>query len=289
MRLSLADSKFDFALFENEPFLKTVSLEDRQFSAFLEENNKEYEDKTLIKFLNNQSRVTEAEDFIQHPINAYLIIKKYALVYPGMLEKLPPVLKHKIQEQMNTTEQIKHISLDDFKRSINAVVQIIFSFGLDIDTFSRGVIPANLHGNGHKDLVSGKPLLADDLFNIAVHAMDFGYLGTAAIVMKAALKAPRAKAGDEIFEKKMQLFARNVVKLHNGHLERSRSVFTEKHAMSPYLLDDNLDKRRKQPKYIKAGKVNTPENILPSVMNDGGQYAMRSSMLQSCGGVRVTL
>ena len=81
--------------------------------------------------------------------------------------------------------------------------------------------------------------------------------------------------------------ARNIVKLHNGHLERSRSVFTDKHAMSPYLLDDNLDKRRKQPTYIKSGKVNTPENILPSVMNDGGQYAMRSSMLQSCGGVRV--
>ena len=287
LRLSSADSQFDFALFENEPFLKTVSEEDRQFSAFLEENNIEYQDKTLNRFLSNQTGVTEAEDFIQHPINAYLIIKKYALVYPGMLEKLSPVLRHKIQAQMNTTEQIKHISLDDFKRSINALVQIIFSFGLDIDTFSRGVIPANLHGNGHKDLVSGKPLLADDLFNIAIHAVDFGYLGTGAIVMKAALKAPRAKVGDEMFEKKMRIMARNIVKLHNGHLERRRSVFTENHAMSPFLLDDNLDKRRKQPKYVKSGKVNTPENILPSVMNDGGQYAMRSSMLQSCGGVRV--
>ena len=288
LRLSIADSKFDFGLFENEPSLKTVLTEDRQFSEFLEENNNEYHDKTLHKFLNTQTRVTEKEDFIQHPINAYLIIKKYALIYPGMVEKLSPVeLKHKIQAKINSTEQIKHVSMDDFKRSINALVQIIFSFGLDIDTFSAGIIPSNLHGNGHKDFISEKPLLADDLFTIAIHAVEFGYLGTAATVMKTALKAPRAKAGDEVFEKKMRLMARNIVKLHNGYLERHRSVFTDNHALRPYLLDDNLDKRRKQPKYIKSGKVNHPDNILPSVMNDGGQYAMRSSMLQSCGGVRV--
>ena len=288
LRLSNEDSKFDFGLFENEPFLKTVLTEDRKFSAFLEENNNDYQDKTLNKFLSTQTRVTEKEDFIQHPINAYLIIKKYALIYPGMVEKLSPVeLQNKIQAKMNSTEQIKHISLDDFKRSINALVQIIFSFGLDIDTFSAGIIPANLHGNGNEDLVSGKPLLADDLFNIAIHAVEFGYLGTAATVMKTALKAPRARAGDEVFEKKMRLMAKNIVKLHNGYLDRQRSVFTDSHALRPYLLDDNLDKRSKQPKYVKSGKVNHPENILPSVMNDGGQYLMRSSMLQSCGGVRV--
>merc|ERR1719362_1317832 len=129
LRLSITDSKFDFGLFENEPSLKTVLTEDRKFSEFLEENNNEYHDKTLHKFLNTQTRVTEKEDFIQHPINAYLIIKKYALIYPGMVEKLSSVkLKHKIQAKINSTEQIKHVSMDDFKKSINALVQIIFSF-----------------------------------------------------------------------------------------------------------------------------------------------------------------
>ena len=41
-------------------------------------------------------------------------------------------------------------------------------------------------------------------------------------------------------------------------------------------------------KSLKLGKVSHPDNILPAIVNDGGQYAMRSSMLQSCGGVRIS-
>ena len=109
-----------------------------------------------------------------------------------------------------------------------------------------------------------------------VQAVEFGYLGTAASVVKAANKAPRAKAGDAGFEKQLRVMARNIVKLHNGHLERRRSVFTENYAMRPYLLGEDLDRRSKQPKYVRSGEVNHPRNILPAVVNDGGQFAMRS-------------
>ena len=286
-RLSNCDGKFDFGLFENEPFLKIVASEDRKIGSLFDYFNKEYEDSTLNEFLETQTRVKADLHFIQHPINVFQVIKKYVHVYPSMVEKVfSPELKYKIQAQFNSTERIQYISHDDFKRSINGLVHIIFSYDLDIDKFARGIIPANLHGNKDKDLVSERPLLADDLFNIAIHAVDFGYLGTAATVMKAALKAPRANDGNKEFEKKMQGIARSIVKLHNGYLERWRSVFTDDYALRPYLLDDGLDKRSKQPKYIRRGEVNHAENIFPAFEIDS-QFVKTSSMLQSCGGARI--
>ena len=50
------------------------------------------------------------------------------------------------------------------------------------------MIPALQHGNGDQALVAAKPLMADDLVNIAVQAVQFGYLGTAAAVLKVGDK-----------------------------------------------------------------------------------------------------
>ena len=253
--LSFCDNKFDFGLFENEPLLKTVAYEDIRINSVLEEYNKVYQDKTLDKFLHTQTRVTTDPHFMEHPLNAYQVIKKYALVYPSMVNKLfSDKLKYKIQTQVNNTEIIQNVSQDDLKRSVSGLVQIIFSYDLDIDDFSKGIIPANIYGNGPADLVSEKPLLADDLYNIGVQAVEYGYLGMAAAVMKAAFKAPRSKVGDKLFEKKLQRMSKNIVELHNGFLDQRRSIYTENYAMKPYLLDANLNKRRKQPTYIKSGR-----------------------------------
>ena len=285
-KLSDCYGKFDFGLFENEPFLKTVALEDSKISSVLEEYNKLYQDKTLNQFLHSQKIFKEDFDFIHHPINAYFIIKKYAHVYPGMLEKLiSEELQYKIKAQINATERIQHISQNDFKRSINALVHIIFSYDLDIDKFAKGIIPANLYGNGQKDLISEKQLFVDDLYHIATQAMVFGYLGIAGSIVKAALKAPTTNDGDKVLVNKMEGMAKNIVKLHNGNMERWRSVFTKNYVLRPYFLSDNLDKRIKQPKYIKSGKVNQPANI--SYYGINGPFVSSSLMLQSCGGVRI--
>ena len=283
-KLSDCYGKFDFGLFENEPFLKTVALEDSKISSVLEEYNKLYQDKTLNQFLHSQKIFKE--DFIHHPINAYFIIKKYAHVYPGMLEKLiSEELQYKIKAKINATERIQHISQDDFNRSINALVQIIFSYDLDIDKFAKGIIPVNLYGNGQKDLISEKQLLVDDLYYITTQAMEFGYLGIASSIIKAALKAPTTNDEDKVLVNKMEGMAKNIVKLHNANMERWRSVFTKNYVLRPYFLSDNLDKRIKQPKYIKSGKVNQPANI--SYYGINGPFVSSSLMLQSCGGVRI--
>ena len=285
-KLSDCYGKFDFGLFENEPFLKTVVFEDSKISSVLEEYNKVYKDKTLNQFLHSQKIFKKDFKFIHHPINAYFIIKKYAHVYPGMVEKLiSDELQYKIKAQINATERIQHISQNDFKRSINALVHIIFSYDLDIDKFAKGIIPANLYGNGQKDLISEKQLFVDDLYNIATQAIKFGYLGIAGRIMKAALKAPTTNDGDKVLVNKMQGLAKNIVKLHNGNMERWRSVFTKNYVLRPYFLKDNLDKRSKQPKYVKTGKVNQPANI--SSYGIYGQFVTTSSMLQSCGGVGI--
>ena len=87
-RLSNCDGKFDFGLFENEPFLKIVASEDRKIGSLFDYFNKEYEDSTLNEFLETQTRVKADLHFIQHPINVFQVIKKYVHVYPSMVERV---------------------------------------------------------------------------------------------------------------------------------------------------------------------------------------------------------
>ena len=83
----------------------------------------------------------------------------------------------------------------------------------------------------------------------------------------------------------MQMVA-NIQNLHNGYLEKHRSVFTDSFSLRPYMLDRELRRQRRQPKYIKTGDVVTMEKIAPAIESDRGTYAMRSATFQSCGGFR---
>ena len=103
--------------------------------------------------------------------------------------------------------------------------------------------------------------------------------------MKAAKTAQRVKE-DPRFESKLVKMVGNIHKLHNGYLEKHRSIYTDSATMRPYLLDQELGRRGRQPKYIQREDVVTVEKIAPAIQNDNGAHALGSSMLQSCGGFR---
>ena len=97
--------------------------------------------------------------------------------------------------------------------------------------------------------------------------------------------APRVTLDNKLMSRIMQMVA-NIQNLHNGYLEKHRSVFTDSFSLRPYMLDRELRRQRRQPKYIKTGDVVTMEKIAPAIESDRGTYAMRSATFQSCGGFR---
>ena len=279
-------NKYDFGLIENEPLLRDLHTEDLLLSSTLEEANKNIQNEEISKFLLKE-KIPDNSDFTHHPINVFHLIKKHTLAFDGLLLRVGEgEVKDKILELRNGTELIKTLHHEDLKKSMNALAVMIHSYDLDVDSFAKGEIPANKFGNGDRPLVSNRGLTANDLGNIATLAMNnYGYFGTGSVLLKAALTAPRAYE-DEQFEKELRKIVRDTRKLHNGYLEKHKSVFTDSYSFKPYLLGENLKKQKKQPKFIKAGEHVDVFKIWRSLMNDDAVYARQSAMLQSCGGFK---
>ena len=179
-----SDSPYDFGLFENERLLRRVFEEDQQITIDLENVEKKHGSNVLKKFLESQL-ISQNVSYIQHPVNVYHLLKKYAVIFPQIVNKTESEdLKDHIRLTHKRTKHLAGLSHDDYHKCLNGLVHMIHSFDLDMEQFSRGVIPPLQHGNGDQALVAAKPLMADDLVNIAVQAVQFGYLGTAAAVLK---------------------------------------------------------------------------------------------------------
>ena len=284
--LVVADNKYDFGLIENEPLLRELHTEDLLLSSTLEEENKNIQSEEISKFLLKE-KIPDTADFTRHPINVFHLIKKHTLAFKGLLLRLGEgEVRDKILELRNGTDLIKTLHYEDLTRSMNALAVMIHSYDLDVDIFAKGEIPANKFGNGDRPLVSNRGLTANDLGTIASQAMtDYGYFGTASVLLKAALTAPRAYP-DEQFEKELRKIVRDTRKLHNGYLEKHKSVFTDSYSFKPYLIGENLKRQKKQPKFIKAGEHVDVYKIWRSLINDDAVYARTSAMLQSCGGFK---
>ena len=279
-------NKYDFGFIENEPLLRDLHTEDLLLSSALEEANKNLDSEEISKFLSKE-KIPDTADFTRHPINVFHLIKKHTLAFNGLLLRLGEgQTRDKILELRNGTELIKTLRPDDLKRCMNALAVLIHSYDLDVDILAKGEIPANKFGNEGPALQSSRGLTANDLGSIAARAItNFGYFGTASVILKTALTAPRAYP-DEQFEAELKKIVRDTRKLHNGYLTKHKSVFTDNYSFKPYLIDENLKKQKKQPKFIKAGEHVDLYKIWSSLINDDAVYARQSAMLQSCGGFK---
>ena len=88
--------------------------------------------------------------------------------------------------------------------------------------------------------------------------------------------------------KKVKDMVSNIKKLHNGYLNKFKSVYTDNYAMKPFMLDDKLERDKNQPNFAKTGEVNDASSIhvRNAIARDNAVNAEKNVMLQSCGGYR---
>ena len=275
-------NKYDFGLFENEPLLLDLHSEDIQLTSNLAEVNKDLKSEEISKFLKKEE-ISPETSYIEHPINVFHLIKKHTLAFNGLLLRTGQgKVRDKLEQLKNETVLIRTLQTDDLKKSMNALAVMIHSHDMDVDIFSKGEIPANKYGNGESPLIASRVLTANDLGNIAIRAIEYGFIGTGTVILKSAINAPRAYE-DENFEKMFAKILRDTQKLHNGYLEKHKSIYTDSYSLKPYLIDEDMKKKKKQPKFIKAGDHINLLKMGDSLRNDDAQYARTSYMLQSCG------
>ena len=288
-------NEFDFGLMENEPLLQQLFKEDRDFLQEMYKVNERFPDIILEKFLKeefNSSLIGKlsAEEYVQHPINVFHLIRRNAVLIQELLSQMST--KETVEEATKAYEDttiLKTLNVNDLHKAINAIVIMIHSYELNIDEFSKGdIVVSHMVVDGPIRAV--RPLDAIDLFILARHAeKNFGYLGTAANIVKTALNLSEdltlSSSENETLRKSMLKFKKEILIKHNGYLEKSKAIVTDKHVFSPYMLDENLERKKKQPKFVTTEKLIDAEHIIDAVVNDGAAKFKTDSMLKSCGGI----
>jgi len=288
----VSSNEFDFGLMENEPLLQQLYKEDLVFLQELYRINERSQDDILSKFLkeefNSSLLEIKPEKYVQHPINVYHLIKRNAMLLEELLSDIKSnQTKEEAQKVYKNTNLLKTLNFEDFYKALNAIVVMIHSYELDIERFRYGFIEAKNIRNS-EPIKAIKKLSSIDLVVIAKRADEFGYLGTAANIVKSALNAQKNEEHSEKgkqFKKSLLKLKSDILTKHNGYLEKSKSVVTDKYVFTPYMLDGNLERRKKQPKFVTSKKLIDTEQIIPAISNDAGAFFKTDSMLKSCGGI----
>jgi len=87
-----------------------------------------------------------------------------------------------------------------------------------------------------------------------------------------------------LLRKHVAKFVQNIVIKHNGYLEKNKAITTDRYVFNPYMLGENLEKRNKQPKYIRTNSIIDVHKIIDAIITDGATKFKADSMLKTCVG-----
>ena len=78
-----------------------------------------------------------------------------------------------------------------------------------------------------------------------------------------------------------------IINSHNGYLQKYKSIFTDKYALKPYFLDENMEKRQGQPLFVKSGSSEDVYHMRHAIISDGMAHSRQLAMLRSCSGYQL--
>lgn len=137
-----AYSPYDFGIFESQPLLENLVDEDTKFTLELKDQFKETNVSEIVKFLEEESisiKDRKTEKYLEGPLNAYHLIRKYSVVLPKVLSKVKPYLRdHILNTLVDKTKVIKSLDKEDLRKCLKAFVIMIHSYDLDMNFTSTG-------------------------------------------------------------------------------------------------------------------------------------------------------
>ena len=286
-------NEYDFGLMESEPNLQKLFEESNIFLNKLSIISERHSEADLQHFVKTEMspNVTNIspEVFVQHPINVFHLIKRYGLFIQQLFNQMKSKqILAEIKSIYDETDIIKTVNYDDFTKCVNALVVMIHSYDLNMLDLKEGIIDIGHLQQERKPFKSVNKLKTSEILVIAQHAEARGLLGTAANIIKPALKSVNEENIQEELRRELRKaiaqFKKEIIIKHNGYLEKVKSVASDKFVFNQYLLDENLDKRKKQPKYVKSEDMIDVGKITESLKDDGAAKFKTDSMLRSCGG-----
>lgn len=114
----------------------------------------------------------------------------------------------------------------------------------------------------------------------------FYELGTAASIIRS-FKQNSGHNNDTDQNEVIKKIKKTIILSHNGYLKKYKSIFTDKYALKPYFLDENLKKRRSQPSFVWSGSTEDVYYMRHAIISDGMVHSRQLAMLRSCSGYQL--
>ena len=111
------------------------------------------------------------------------------------------------------------------------------------------------------------------------------YIGTAVSTIKSLYNKTRFIENGQ--KQELEKMKGIIINSHNGYLQKYKSIFTDKYALKSYFLDENMEKRKGQPLFVKSGSTEDVYHMRHAIISDGMAQARQLAMLRSCSGYQL--
>lgn len=290
--LLICGEQYEFGLIENTPLLIQLSREDKQLHTDIVQLHKKHNNIELERYLDivygNESTEFNQE-FIAHPVNAYNLIKRSAVFIKELEMNLRNhqneefvKMAEVITDMLSTTLLYKTITTRDMHGAVKALLTIVHTYNMDVEKLRQGILQVNFRDNVGQSYKAETHLGVNDLAVIALASKDRGYINTAVKFARSATKASKEENIKDAEVEKLQKMKINLMLFHNGYLTKRKTYLTDEHVLLPYILDEELERKKSQPKFVRSGDVKKMSHTFS--MTHGGWFFDMQRLMDGCRG-----
>merc|ERR1711976_697358 len=251
----IANNPNNFHLFENFELTRALYINETKIVRRLQElrENLIERKKNVQKLLD----LTREKSTCDNPAEALNFVNKIPNVIKTM-EKLTPVKS--FFKEMNDLAQ-EFPTEQYHKGAVGAIVIVQFAYEIDLTELSENRRIKYVNSDGENIIIDNfEQLTSVDFAGFAQKAMERRLYHVAIDFARESLRLHKSK--DEGVRtmapghyELLQKIRKDLIQLNNGYLTKKKQVVDREYIIHPYLVDDDLKKKKKQPKFVSEGKL----------------------------------
>ena len=241
-----------------------------------------------LKHVYSNHSDNSVNEYVKHPVNSYNLIKRASI---GMKELAIKLKNEETEESANIIERLAEklgemeifntVTNKDMLGAVRGLLIISHTYDSDIEMFRRGELVIRERHDVATFKTDSK-LRLDDLQVLAELALDMGFVNTAAKYVRSGGIAASEEKVEKDARKRLLVLKNKILQIHNGLLTKRKTFLTDEQITNPYLLDEHLEKRSKQPKFVK--QLKHLDYNLSLILNYGGDFFDMQRMMDGCRG-----
>ena len=255
------NNPYAFHMFENFEETQKVFVKEKNFLKNLRQAQQHLKseayliEKMLLKLGEKDYRDSQI-DFIEHPLNAFNVLKNHSLVASIFAE----IMQH--EKRLKETLQEITLTTDDFpipvdyQSALRGMVVLFDVYHFDVLDLSKGILSTLAVSEGPIKMKSSHGLTAFDIAKLAETAFNRTWYDNAIDLLRPFSSKKNKLAGTENLDnstrRKIDWLTLNAAEMNNGYLLKRQTLADQNFKVHAYIVDKKLRKKKKQPQFLKT-------------------------------------